>query len=342
MTAGYRFGTLGAGLCAETSIVPKLTAVPALRSQKRTLRAKQNIVFGLLGALCFTGPLALVIVARQPDPYVPEAPSGLAAAPTQVIAFAHQAAEDYLSGAGTLLPVGGDDVIDKDFNNLESAVSAPLARTATQLWSLEQSSYPVRTADGKEAALPSWKATFSFRLKKPDGSNSESMLLIVHARLDKNGIPVLAAVPSLLTNVVPGRAVGSTVGLIGLSGTETSLPAAAQQAVSTWARLYVSDERVGLKAHVNSGSNQEQYEYQGLGGGFTLRGEPAVVVASDKGDGRLVARVRLDLENGAYRVSTEMDVLILNQNPAFVQAWGAVGSGNSLEPWRSNAWVAGS
>ncbi len=287
--------------------------------------------------LCFTGPLALVIVARQPAPYVPEAPTGIAAAPTQVLAFAHQAAEDYLSGAGTLLPVGGEDVIDKDFNNLESAVSAPLGRTATQLWSLEQSSYET----GSGSAF-SWKTTFSFRLKKPDGSNSESMLLIVHTRLDKNGIPVLAAVPSLLTNVVPGRAIGSTVGLIGLSGTETSLPAAAQQAVSTWARLYVSDERVGLKAHVNSGSGQDKYEYQGLGGGFILRGEPAVVVALDKGDGRLVARVRLDLENGTYRVSTEMDVLILNQNPAFVQAWGAVGSGDSLEPWISNAWVAGS
>jgi len=315
--------------------VPKLTAVPALRSQKRTLRAKQNIVFGLLGALCFTGPLALVIVARQPDPYVPAAIPVAASTNPRVIAFAHQAAEDYLSGAGTLLPVGGEDVIDTDFNNLESAMSGALTRTAVQLWDIEQSSY----AAG-ESVFSSWKVVFSFRLKKSDGSNSAAMLLVVHVRLDKNGIPVLAAVPSLMTNVIPGRAVGSSVGLVGLSGKETSLPEAARVAVSTWARLYVTDERVGLKAHVNSGSGEEGYEYQGLGGGFTLRGEPAIVFALDKGDGHLVARVRLDLENGSYRVSTEMDVLIINQNPAFVQAWGAVGSGDTLQPWLSNAWEA--
>ncbi len=287
--------------------------------------------------LCFTGPLALVIVARQPAPYVPEAPTGIAAAPTQVLAFAHQAAEDYLSGAGTSLPVGGEDVIDKDFDSLGEGVKPSLLRSAIQIWSVEQGSYET----GSGGAF-SWKTTFSFRLKKPDGSNSEAMLLVVHVRLDKNNLPVLAAVPSLLTNLTPVRAVGSSVGLIGLSGTETSLPAAAQAAVSTWARLYVTDERAGLKAHVNSGSGQDNYEYRGLAGGFTLRGEPAIVIVLDKGDGHLVARVRLDLENGSYRVSTELDVLILNQNPAFVQAWGAVGSGDSLEPWVFNAWVSGS
>jgi len=337
LTASYRFGTLGAGLCAETSSVPKLTAVPALRSQKRTLRAKQNIVFGLLGALCFTGPLALVIVARQPDPYVPAAPTGLAAAPTYVIAFAHQAAEDYLSGAGTLLPVGGEDAIDKDFNGVESGMSSPLARSAMQLSEVKRSTY----ATG-EGPASSWEVTFSFRLKKPDGSNSAAMLLVVHVRLDKYNFPILAAVPSLVTDVIQVRAVEGGAGVVGLSGAEISPPAAAQAAVNAWASLYVSDERAGLKAHVNTGSGKDNYEYQGLSGGFTMRGQPTIIVALDKGDGHIVARVRLDLENGSYRISTEMDVLIINQNPAFVQAWGAVGSGDYLQPWESNKWVTGS
>ena len=336
MTASYRFGTLGAGLCAETSSVPKLTAVPALRSQKRTLRAKQNIVFGLLGALCFTGPLALVIVARQPDPYVPAAPIGLAAAPTYVIAFAHQAAEDYLSGAGTLLPVGGKDVIDKDFNGVESGMSGPLARSAMQLSEVKRSTYATSNGDA-----PSWEVAFSFRLKKPDGSNSAAMLLIVHVRLDTYKFPILAAVPSLVTDVIQVRAVEGGAGVVGLSGAEISPPAAAQAAVNAWASLYVSDERAGLKAHVNTGSGKDNYEYQGLSGGFTLRGQPTIIVAGDRGDGHIVARVRLDLENGSYRISTEMDVLIINQNPAFVQAWGAVGSGDYLQPWVSNKWPPG-
>ena len=337
MTASYRFGTLGAGLCAETSSVPKLTAVPALRSQKRTLRAKQNIVFGLLGVLCFTGPLALVIVARQPAPYVPAAPTGLAAAPTYVIAFAHQAAEDYLSGAGTLLPVGGKDVIDKDFNGVESGTSGPLSRSAMQLSEVKRSTY--ETAEGPAS---SYEATFSFRLKKPDGSNSAAMLLVVHVRLDRNKFPILAAVPSLITDVMQVRAVEGGAGVIGLSGAEISPPAAAQDAVNAWASLYVSDERAGLKAHVNTGSGKDNYEYLGLSGGFTMRGQPSIIVAVDKGDGHIVARVRLDLENGSYRISTELDVLIINQNPAFVQAWGPVGSGDSLAPWESNRWVTGS
>lgn len=337
MTASYRFGTLGAGLCAETSSVPKLTAVPALRSQKRTLRAKQNIVFGLLGALCFTGPLALVIVARQPDPYVPAAPTGIAAAPTYVIAFAHQAAEDYLSGAGTLLPVGGKDVIDKDFNGVESAMSGPLSRSAMQLSEVKRSTY--ETGEGPAS---SYEAIFSFRLKKPDGSNSAAMLLVVHVRLDRYNFPILAAVPSLITDVIQVRAVEGGAGVVGLSGAEISPPAAAQDAVNAWASLYVSDERAGLKAHVNTGSGKDNYEYLGLSGGFTMRGQPAIVVAVDKGDGHIVARVRLDLENGSYRISTELDVLIINQNPAFVQAWGPVGSGDSLAPWESNKWVTGS
>jgi hypothetical protein len=51
-----------------------------------------------------------------------------------------------------------------------------------------------------------------------------------------------------------------------------------------------------------------------------------------------MVRIQLPISKDGFKVLSEMDVLVLKEDPAYVRAWGPVGSGSgssfvTLEPW---------
>lgn len=327
--------------------MPRLTAVPALRSQRRSLRFKQRVVFALLGFAAVSGPLSLFVSLRAPDPATvaqaivqSNTPFTATARFLIVEAYSRQIAEDYLSGRGTTLPVAATEqaVVDKTFGQPNPSVAAPLSYSGLSL---------VGAVPGFIDSRPSYEMIYSLKPLGKDGTPGSLMLLFVKLRTDTNGNLVLAAVPSL----VDGRLAGLESGFGNQVvidqpqnlGAPSSLSASASDALNKWAALYVSDNRAELKNHVNSDSGKPDRTYQGLPGNFTLLGNPIVLYVFEttppnSTKAHYMARIQLPLSKDGFQVLSEMDVLILKEDPAYVRAWGPVGSGSggsfvTLEPW---------
>ena len=325
----------------------RLTEVPALRSQRRSLRFKQRVVFSLLGFAAFTGPISLFVALRAPDPAsiaqaVVESNTPFTASARFLIVetYARQVAEDYLSGKGTALPVAATEqaTVDKTFGQTNPQEASPLPHSGLSLVGAIPSSF-----DSK----PSYEMIYSLRTLNKDGSQGGLMLLFIKLRTDANGNLVLSAVPSLLE----GRLAGLESGLGNQViidqpqnlGTPTALSASASDALNKWASLYVTDNRAELKNHVNSDSGRPDRSYQGLPGNFTLLGNPTVLYVFEttppsSTKPHYMVRIQLPLSKDGFKVLSEMDVLVLKEDPAYVRAWGPVGSGSgssfvALEPW---------
>ena len=219
----------------------RLTAVPALRSQRRSLRFKQRVVFSLLGFAAFTGPISLFVALRAPDPAsiaqaVVESNTPFTASARFLIVetYARQVAEDYLSGKGTALPVAATEqaTVDKTFGQTNPQEASPLPHSGLSLVGAIPSSF-----DSK----PSYEMIYSLRTLNKDGSQGGLMLLFIKLRTDANGNLVLSAVPSLLE----GRLAGLESGLGNQViidqpqnlGTPTALSASASDALNKWASL---------------------------------------------------------------------------------------------------------
>lgn len=327
--------------------MPRLTAVPALRSQRRSLQFKQRVVFSLLGLAAVSGPVSLFMTLRAPDPAtvaqaVVEGSTPFTASSRFLVVetYARQVAEDYLSGRGTNLPVAITEQasVDKTFGQPDPATASPLSYSGLSL---------VGAVPGSTDGRPSYEMIYSLKTLSKDGTQGGLLLLFVKIRTDLNGGLVLSAVPSLLdaklTRLESARGDQVVIDQPQNLGAPSSLSAPAADALNKWAALYVSDNKVELKNHVNSGSGRPDRSYDGLPGNFTLLSNPIVLYVfettpknSDKT--HYMVRIQLPLSKDGFKVTSEMDVLILKEDPAYVRAWGPVGSGSgssviTLEPW---------
>lgn len=327
--------------------MPRLTAVPALRSQKRSLQFKQRVVFSLLAAAAISGPVSLFVVLRAPDPSTvaqavvrQSTPFSASARFLVVETYARQIAEDYLSGRGTNLPVAVTEQasVDRTFGQSDPASSSPLPYSGLSL---------VGAVPGSVDNRSSYEMIYSLRTLNKDGSQGGMLLLFIKLRTDTAGGLVLAAVPSLvdarLTGLEYAKGEQVVIDQPQTLGAPSALSAPAAEALNKWASLYVSDNRAELKSHVNSGSGRPDRSYTGLPGSFTLLGNPIVLYVFEttpKNSDKIhyMVRIQMPLLKDGFKVTSEMDVLILKDDPAYVRAWGPVGSGSgssvvALEPW---------
>ena len=297
--------------------MPKLTAVPSLKSSKSTLRLKQNIILSVLCAGFLMGPLGLIISANKTIP-APIVNIPLEAQTYKVVAFARTAAEDYLSGRVTQLPTAKD--VPQDFGR--GATSGPMAHGALDLISVTVPS--VQTKD----VGASFAVTFRFQ---SDAAAMWQIQVIVHPG---GGQPVLGALPSLSPFNIQGNfGSNGTLSQVGLGGEPLEVvPAIVTKAVSEWAKAYASGDPEVLKEHVNVNGNAS-YTFTPLLGGFSLLENRVLSVTTAPSlPSGYVARVRLHLQRGSYIASTEYDVLVVDDSIGHVLAWGAPGSGPNLTP----------
>lgn len=295
--------------------MPKLTAVPALKSSAGKLKVKQRVLMGLIAAGFLCGPLALWRSSSTPAPIV-QANVPIEASSTKAQEAARLIAEDYLAGRPTTFPTA--EGVPADFERGESGALAhgPLVLSGV--------TYTHDETESEEIFAQSWDVAFSFRA---DSGTSYKIHVLLHATKPEQ-VLVLAASPSIsqLATPVPGV----TIPEMGQAGVKLqAVPAIVPDAVTRWANAFVGGSADALKQEANVGGDPAN-QYQPLTG-FTLQGSPAVRDVSDRGDGKWIVRVRLGLAKDSFSTSADYDVLVLNDGVGHVVAWGTPGSGGSLE-----------
>lgn len=301
--------------------MPKLTAVPSLKSSAKSLKLKQRVLFGLIAAGFLCGPLGLLISANK-DYVVPPLQRSLIDRFPDVVPFARLVAEDYLSGRATVLPTAKD--VPQDFGRSGAVPALPHG----DLELAGVIATPDRTAEVGQSFL----VTFQFRA---DSGVLYQVRLIVHP-VPANGVTryVLGAVPTLTP--FPAVAGSDALAQMGLAGeVAETVPGLVDEAITRWGRAYTSGDPKALKDEVNVGAGvSPQNEYLPLVG-FALENTPQRLAATRatwiQGEFYL-ARVRLMLQKDGFRTSTDYDVLVQNDGTGHVVAWGAPGTGSALRP----------
>lgn len=323
----------------------RLNAVPALRSGARSLRTKQRIVIGLLGVMALCGPAALVItVTRDTETAPVTLPSWTRVSPA-FESFATQAAQDFLAGKGTTLPVA--DTLDDGLGAAGAAGAMPYDELL--LRSVGVSDYTNRRGD----TLPEYRFSFAFRstvslLEQTDEGTTisdrdmrtDAYVISVTLRLERldNGsfAPVIAALPTITPDLLAyGGQPDKVEPVLVPPGVAVSLTGDITAAVGNWAQAYVTGDAIRLKELVNVRGDANN-RFEGLGG-FAIPADRSVSIPYivQRADGLLVAQVNIPLQRTgtSFVAQATYDVLIEPGSPAIVRAWGVAGSGADLEPF---------
>ncbi len=311
----------------------RLSAVPALRSNAAKLKLKQRSAMFVGITLMLLGPLSMLINVTSNDVAVPYQLPPWLAERGDIVAFAHAAAEDYLSGKGTKLPVAKDVPTDLGSGSTGTVgmPHEPLSVSEVK-WNTGYS-----TMDGQRSGV---RVRFLLR------SNGVMYNLDVQVFFDYDarGVPpVLAGVPTLTPLVNPAR-IGQVPGIdtpgVDSEGPSGSDASTIDEAIKRWAVAYAGGDSVALKNEVNVGSNNPENEYQPLLG-VQLNGDPDRLGAKlrpQDGDPETpdeafyIVRVRLPLIQNGFEVASEYDLLVRRGSPANVVAWSVPGYGDQLSP----------
>ena len=333
------------------SSTPRLTAVPALRSNARKVKLLQRVIFGVVFAGFACGPLAL-LVAAQPAPQqeAVSVPLWSKVAPSYQ-AFAYQVATDYLNGTGTTLAVAKD--VDPGFGS--NRTGQALEHDSLILRDVATTTYAASQGRG------TWyQYTFSFSFRTPRAHNTDSggstenvvwdrLILDVVVRQAppaKAPTAVLAAVPTLRADVWRDitPADWDQLGFFGMKA-DAKFDANIRRAVDQWADPFVTDNRAALADIVNAGG-ATKFTYPGLGGFVLTNGQNPTVLASiiapngetdasckdNIGKQLFVSRVRMPLNRTgtSFTSWSDFDVLIEDGGTPAVRSWGKAGSGPTL------------
>jgi hypothetical protein len=278
------------------------------------------------------GPLSMFINFVSSDEDVPYQLPPWLSNRGDIVAFAHAAAEDYLSGHGTKLPVAKDVPSDlgSGSNGTTGMPHEPLSVSEVK-WTSGYS-----TVDGQRSGV---RVRFLLR----SSGVMYNLDVQVFFDYDSRGVPpVLAGVPTLTPLVNPAR-VGQVPGIdtpgIASDGPSGSDASTMDDAIKRWAVAFVGGDPAALKNEVNVGGAPEN-EYQPLIG-VQLNGDPDRLGAKlrpQDGDSETpdeayyIVRVRLPLVQNGFAVASEYDLLVKRGSPANVVAWSVPGYGDQLVP----------
>lgn len=302
----------------------RLSAVPALRSNAAKLKLKQRSAMMIGITLMLLGPLSMLINVTSNDADVPYQLPPWFSSRGDIIAFAHAAAEDYLGGHGTKLPVAKD--VPADLGSGNSGTTA-------------MAHEPLIVSDVNWATGGGVRVQF---LLRANGVMYNLDVQVLFDRSARRPPPVLAGVPTLtpLINPAPvGQIPGIDVPGVASDGPSGSDASTIDEAIKRWAVAYVGGDPAALKNEVNVGGNPE-FEYQPLVG-VQLNGEPDRLGAKLRpapGDPSVadnayyIVRVRLPLMQNSFEVASEYDLLVRRGSPANVVAWSIPGFGDTLVP----------
>jgi hypothetical protein len=291
-------------------------AIPAQRSSASLLQIKLRLVLALLLVAAVSGPIALVVgLARSGSSSSTTAPANHLAE-----AYGAQVVRDYLTGAGTSLPVA---------NDLDATFARPDQPVTLQVAAVDFAGVTVATVDGL------YVETYTYVARLASG---RLLRVAVPLSFTTEG-PLLVATPSLLSSsALASRTIGSELlDWDRIDGVSNSTPAAAQTVIGEWVQAYAANDGAALQRI--TGDQDPAARYLGLGGINVL--EVKTLNTFPRGERYSVVRVRVLFSFAGvdgYRSATEFDLLVLDPalpNPR-VQAWGPAGSGPTLEPYQNN------
>lgn len=314
---------------------PKI-AVPAARSSSASLKIRRRVVLGLLVFAIVVSLLALL--ASRGSGESGGASSGDLIA-TPVVAFAEEAARDYLDAKTTDVPVATG--VDPTFGYGREA--EPFQWSGLNLAGIGSRSYG-------DSGRPVSLVTFYVQIKQPEIVDEETVFnpklytLTIPMVSSAGTYPRLAATPSLLPTDFND---GSSDEVPGLDVSQYALAAdgaseEVKKVIRDWAFAFAEG---GYKDEVLkriTGDQRPEATYTGLGGWDLERLEIlGVLPAPDEGVG-YVARVRLAIAPPAATgpsTETEYEVWVAQEeagqaNPPVI-AWGTAGTAETLLPYQN-------
>jgi hypothetical protein len=302
------------------------TAVPATRSSKRVLRIKQNVLIGAVVAGFLLGPLAFLVASRSSSAVEQVRADLPAPLPTSTAGFAEIVARDFVAGRPTQLPTAEGVPATLGF---DPRTRNPLDR-ATLFFD--------GVFGGNVAGTP--VSITRFRVVVPANDPQAEVGYLVYnlsitTMKDPTGrFDVLAALPYLSPAVFAGQIPAAPAADETVPGGSETIPPPVVNLIDRWGRAYAEGSQEQMRTVVRPPNASATFP---LLTGAQLAAAPTIPWMIERSDGSAIVRARFvfsDVSANGFTPSIELDFLVSDvngQNPE-VKAWGAPGSGPTLEP----------
>lgn len=288
---------------------PRWSQIPAARSSANVLAIRLRLVLAaLIGSAALGAVSILVVLANLGGGDATTGPDTRSTTAAMIVAT------DYLAGRTSSIPVA--DNVPSDFGR-DNKSSRGLSVSAATVGAVTRSEVQGFFYDDVEViVMASGRA---YRVRVVLGVTASG--------------PVLAALPTLLPVYVDRSETTPALDWSNFDGAKSTVPAAVNTAISTWATAYAADDRAGLVAI--TGDTDPSANYRGLGGFKVL--DVRADRYFDNGDGTWLVRARVLFSTAGADglvVESAFDLLVATPQSQFprVAAWGNPGSGPTLKP----------